>query len=398
MVSKNSKIANLLHIINNDICFEFYLPRGSRRLACSSFSPAQDKFLCYLVFIPNQAAEPPAELLQGLRSAVENVESAGAGGIGTGAAAMDLGTIIARCAAFLENAGADASKIKASFVYIDTAAGVFDFAGFGGFGLMAQKDGGSVEFMPHNNAHLGEQGVKIERFLIANYAKILLKTGKFDRNFLNAELKDRTLGAFKSAYFLDSFEKNIIDCGLKSFDRLALAMINFLPQDPQTLFEAHRALMPDDIPNTLEDVRAVLEKNALNERQILSAKLILNEILLNAIEHGNLAISFKKKQQLILQNKLDDEIKRLLALPAFKHKKVSLKVLQFVRNKKRVFCFRVRDDGAGFDVGKFFKKLELTNHKRFHGRGIIMSKHLSDGVFYNLKGNEANLFFIKAKE
>lgn len=116
------------------------------------------------------------------------------------------------------------------------------------------------------------------------------------------------------------------------------------------------------------------------ERVILG----LTELMLNAIEHGNLAITYAEKTALISGNSLDAEIERRLALPEYAERRALLKI---DRNTEAV-RFTIQDEGAGFDWQPF---LEMSPSRAFHthGRGIAMSKLLSfDHLEYRDRGNE----------
>ncbi len=66
---------------------------------------------------------------------------------------------------------------------------------------------------------------------------------------------------------------------------------------------------------TLEDARslAFLIANCFPEPQV--AVYGLNEMLINAVEHGNLGITFAEKTKLVLEGRIFEEIERRLALP-----------------------------------------------------------------------------------
>jgi hypothetical protein len=46
-----------------------------------------------------------------------------------------------------------------------------------------------------------------------------------------------------------------------------------------------------------------------------SAVYGLNELLINAVEHGNLGITYDEKIKLVVEGRLESEIERRLALP-----------------------------------------------------------------------------------
>jgi len=109
--------------------------------------------------------------------------------------------------------------------------------------------------------------------------------------------------------------------------------------------------------------------------------IILNELLMNAYEHGNLNISFKEKEKLIEEDKYIDFLK---SQETKKHIKVCFKILKL---NKKFLVLKVSDEGKGFK--KQIKKEDAI----FNGRGILMSEKYSDALFYNEKGNV--VVFIK---
>jgi CheY-like chemotaxis protein/anti-sigma regulatory factor (Ser/Thr protein kinase) len=110
----------------------------------------------------------------------------------------------------------------------------------------------------------------------------------------------------------------------------------------------------------------------------------LTELMLNAVEHGNLAITYEEKSQLIRTDGLRDEIERRLAMPAYSARRALLSV-ERIDGEVR---FMIRDEGSGFDWQQY---LEMNADRAFdtHGRGIAMSKMISfDRLEYRGAGNE----------
>jgi DNA-binding response OmpR family regulator len=110
----------------------------------------------------------------------------------------------------------------------------------------------------------------------------------------------------------------------------------------------------------------------------------LLELMVNAVEHGNLGIGYKRKGELIDDNALDQEVARRLELPEHKGKKVEVR---FIRDDDQVEV-RIRDQGIGFDYLPF---LCFQAERAFdsHGRGIAMAKMCSfDILEYRGVGNE----------
>lgn len=111
------------------------------------------------------------------------------------------------------------------------------------------------------------------------------------------------------------------------------------------------------------------------------------EILNNAIEHGNLGISYQEKSELHDNDKLMEEIFRRLETPEFKDKFVKV---TFEKNDHHIEI-RVSDQGKGFDWQRYLSVEAMTkNAFKTHGRGIFMARKLSfDDLSYTDEGRTA---------
>jgi len=110
----------------------------------------------------------------------------------------------------------------------------------------------------------------------------------------------------------------------------------------------------------------------------------LGELLINAVEHGNLGISYEEKSQLDEQGQLDDEIERRLTLPEYASQYVEV---TFVR-REGCIEITVTDQGKGFDWQSY---LSIDESRVFdsHGRGIAMARMMSfDTLEYRGNGNQ----------
>lgn len=111
------------------------------------------------------------------------------------------------------------------------------------------------------------------------------------------------------------------------------------------------------------------------------------EILNNAIEHGNLNISYSEKSELHDNDKLMEEIFKRLENPEYKDKFVEVKF----ERKEEYIQIQVKDQGQGFDWKKYLSIQAMTkNAFKTHGRGIFMAKKLSfDDLTYLDDGRTA---------
>lgn len=110
----------------------------------------------------------------------------------------------------------------------------------------------------------------------------------------------------------------------------------------------------------------------------------LSELFINAVEHGNLGITYDEKSLLREQNRWDEEVAQRLADLRYTEREVEV---HFHRDSD---CIRVTitDQGDGFDWQKY---QEMDPERAFdtHGRGIAMSRMLSfDALEYRGCGNQ----------
>lgn len=134
-------------------------------------------------------------------------------------------------------------------------------------------------------------------------------------------------------------------------------------------------------PEAARDIAALLAKAAPDPERVV---LGLSELMLNAVEHGNLGISYDEKTVLIATDRLPQEIAARLAHPAFAGHWASIEF----RRAAGELVFRIRDEGKGFNWRDF---LEIHPDRAFdtHGRGIAMSRMISfDRLEYLGAGNE----------
>jgi DNA-binding response OmpR family regulator len=109
----------------------------------------------------------------------------------------------------------------------------------------------------------------------------------------------------------------------------------------------------------------------------------LVELLLNAVEHGNLGITYDEKKHLMYTDSWEQEVNLRLALPAYKDR---VATATFER-KDGSIEFLITDQGCGFDWRKY---LNPDPGRVFdpNGRGISMARRFSfSSVEYMGVGN-----------
>jgi CheY-like chemotaxis protein/anti-sigma regulatory factor (Ser/Thr protein kinase) len=135
---------------------------------------------------------------------------------------------------------------------------------------------------------------------------------------------------------------------------------------------------------TLDDVKRLSPTLSVfftdPERVILG----ISEILTNAVEHGNLGITYDEKSELVTNNTMHAEIERRLQHPEYRDRRVNISLIASHYD----ITLWIRDQGKGFEW-KNYLTISPERATDNHGRGIAMSCLLSfDSVQYLGKGNE----------
>lgn len=112
----------------------------------------------------------------------------------------------------------------------------------------------------------------------------------------------------------------------------------------------------------------------------------LSELLINAVEHGNLGISYDEKSDLLHRDKWREEVERRLELPENRNKYAEI---HYCREESEIFV-SVKDQGSGFDWRRYLE-IEPERATHNHGRGIAMARALSfDSMEFQGNGNEVH--------
>lgn len=134
----------------------------------------------------------------------------------------------------------------------------------------------------------------------------------------------------------------------------------------------------------LEEIDKAAEQLATYFPDIKTARLGLHELLLNALEHGNLGITYDEKTTLVREGTWREEVMRRLHLPQNQHKKIHTHLLE----NDRGLTLYIRDEGKGFNWQPYLT-CSATRLHHPHGRGIALAKEFCfDELTYSVRGNE----------
>lgn len=110
----------------------------------------------------------------------------------------------------------------------------------------------------------------------------------------------------------------------------------------------------------------------------------LAELMVNAIEHGNLGITYFDKLRLRQTDQWREEVMRRLALPENASKRVRVRF----ERREGALSFVVGDEGPGFDWRQY---MEFSPDRAFdpNGRGIAIARSIAfSSIRFNDSGNE----------
>jgi PAS domain-containing protein len=115
----------------------------------------------------------------------------------------------------------------------------------------------------------------------------------------------------------------------------------------------------------------------------------LREIVINAVEHGNLRIGFDEKSVSMREGRYFELLQERRMDPRYRTLRV---VVEYSVSAARA-TFRVTDEGSGFDHRKYAKGMgdEPDMELLEHGRGLFITMNAFDKVFFNEAGNQVTL-------
>jgi len=115
----------------------------------------------------------------------------------------------------------------------------------------------------------------------------------------------------------------------------------------------------------------------------------LREMIFNAIEHGNLEITYQDKTTAQAKGSFTELLREKQTYMENREKKV---FISYKLDSSQV-RYTVIDQGTGFDYKKIFKQNPDNINSIFleHGRGILASRNIFDVIEYNKDGNGVTL-------
>ena len=162
-------------------------------------------------------------------------------------------------------------------------------------------------------------------------------------------------------------------------------LIPFFDSEQQTFLISNYIMAAEDLTQRI--TRNL--KKFIEQKQVHLLRIALRELVINAIEHGNLNVSFDEKSKAMQNDTYFELIASRRQDQRYRGRKV---LIEYALNPVKV-VYRITDEGDGFDHRKVFKNLaqEANDQLLAHGRGIALAQTIFDSVTFNDKGNQVTL-------
>ena len=118
----------------------------------------------------------------------------------------------------------------------------------------------------------------------------------------------------------------------------------------------------------------------------IDLSLAIRELLVNAVEHGNLGITYDEKGQLLEDGSLEEEYRKRLSHPKYQHRRVEVTL----RRESHALSIAIRDEGSGFDFERY-KTIDQARLFDLHGRGVLVASTMLN-LEYVPPGNRVNIY------
>lgn len=115
----------------------------------------------------------------------------------------------------------------------------------------------------------------------------------------------------------------------------------------------------------------------------MELSLALRELLINAVEHGNLGVTFDEKTRALESGTMA----RLLEKRASDPERATRRVGVQAHVKEGLLTVQIQDQGRGFDWANLPDPLDLSRQLAPNGRGLLLARMSVDSLEYNDSGN-----------
>ncbi len=220
---------------------------------------------------------------------------------------------------------------------------------------------------------------KIKQHTVLQHYPVIFQTAK-------ASVADIAEGMNAGAYYYltKPFEEEVLLSVVKTAvnDRLRFKEVqNNLEKTQLTMGLLKSAEFDFQSPDEARSIASLISNACPKPDSVVMG---LTELMINAVEHGNLGISYADKSELNSQGTWAEEVTQRLAL---EENKTKYATIHFI-NLEEFIEITVTDQGDGFNW-KTYMDFDPNRVMDNHGRGIAIANQLSfHSVEYKGKGNQ----------
>jgi len=320
---------------------------------------------------------------------------------------FDLEKTVASFLYYIRDRLMDEEALCCAFTLVDSNKDTLTFANYGLPPIYTSDTEGHVEMYRPNNLPIMRciTGKNVETISLHNIEKILISSDGLAESFtkdngLYSDLvKEHLSKAITKKHFLSMVNSTI----QSNNDDITFF---FIKKDNNILAEGNEYIIKssmDEVFKLCSILSEQMTKDGIPETESSTVEFAISEILMNALEHGNLGLNFQEKQNLIASNEYDDFLKNACEKGSDNYdKKIRVKY-EFQKessDRPGILLLSVTDEGKGFTPANLFKfhtfdgNLCYVDKASYNGRGIFISDNILDGLYYNEEGNCAFLLKI----
>jgi len=187
---------------------------------------------------------------------------------------------------------------------------------------------------------------------------------------------------FKNSFILSDILKDFKEKVEEPNDDITIFYLVNDKNKYNLIYSKKITISKNEIENIVNNIEFELPSDTIPP--IINAKIVfvLNELLLNLLEHS--VLKMKENKQNIIKNDTKIEYNNINRFAT----------INIYSNKNFVIITLEDKDGKEFEINDILKKEWFD---RYHGRGIKMLKKLTDGLYYNTKGNRIKVYLKKDK-
>jgi CheY-like chemotaxis protein/anti-sigma regulatory factor (Ser/Thr protein kinase) len=228
----------------------------------------------------------------------------------------------------------------------------------------------------------GKRGIEVLRHIktIDPEAKVVIMTGYGNEEIATEALRGGAINYLKKPFSFQDLHEVI--------EKIANIQ-NLEINKKFVLEETKRIVMANEIDRVWGVVNQLLicAGNVCGKEKIQELGLALYEIIVNAIEHGNLEITFDEKCEAMKHNGYEALLRERIADPVCSARRV---VIDY-RMIPGELHYCVADEGNGFDWQNLAYSDPSRNPLVPCGRGLFLARIYLDRVEFNRKGNKVHL-------